>query len=155
MIRVYRIAPEKYKTDLSGTGAKLFGGRWNMVDHPAVYASYSRALSILELLVHANAAQLNATAYEMLTIELPSEPKLHIELPHNALMPAWSSMENLKYTQEYGTRILTENKYLSITVPSALVYEEKNIVINPRHDQISKVRIVDNRIFRLDGRWKK
>ena len=49
---VYRIAKTKHITDLNGTGAKLFGGRWNEKGTPLVYTSSSISLAILESLVH-------------------------------------------------------------------------------------------------------
>ena len=51
---VYRIADRKYKDDLSGTGAKLIGGRWNSPGLPALYTSEHASLATLEIIVHVN-----------------------------------------------------------------------------------------------------
>jgi RES domain-containing protein len=49
---VYRISKTQNIKDLSGTGARIFGGRWNNKGVPLIYASESRALATLEYLVH-------------------------------------------------------------------------------------------------------
>ena len=49
---VYRISKTKNIKDLSGTGARIFGGRWNNKGVSIIYASESRALATLEYLVH-------------------------------------------------------------------------------------------------------
>ena len=53
VIRVYRITRQKYQdTFLDGKGAATFGGRWNQVGIPVIYASESRALAVLEILAN-------------------------------------------------------------------------------------------------------
>ena len=52
MITLYRFAHEKYKDDLSGDGARLFGARWNSKGNPVVYTSNAISLALLELLIH-------------------------------------------------------------------------------------------------------
>ena len=51
---VYRLGGTKYATDLTGEGARLFGGRWNNEGTPCIYTSQSRALAILEYTVNIN-----------------------------------------------------------------------------------------------------
>ncbi len=52
MIKLFRLAASKHISDLSGTGARIYGGRWNHPGYPVVYASASRSLAALEFLVH-------------------------------------------------------------------------------------------------------
>jgi|GEM_PF-4679954 len=52
---VYRIAQTKYAQDITGSGAKKYGGRWNRPGVAALYTSQQRSLCMLELLVHFNA----------------------------------------------------------------------------------------------------
>ncbi|HLR38131.1 MAG TPA: RES family NAD+ phosphorylase, partial [Chitinophagaceae bacterium] len=52
MKALYRIAKCHYIDDLSGTGAKTYGGRWNSKGHPVIYTAGSRSLAALETLVH-------------------------------------------------------------------------------------------------------
>ncbi|MCA9448346.1 MAG: RES family NAD+ phosphorylase, partial [Candidatus Omnitrophica bacterium] len=51
-MEVFRVAREAYKTDLSGTGARINGGRWNSPGKAVLYTSENRSLAILETLVH-------------------------------------------------------------------------------------------------------
>ena len=52
MIQLFRIAAAEHIRDISGTGARMYGGRWNNTGYPVVYASGSRSLAALEFLVH-------------------------------------------------------------------------------------------------------
>ena len=49
---VYRLANGEFTHDLSGKGAKLYGGRWNSFGLPAVYTTEHISLAVLEILVH-------------------------------------------------------------------------------------------------------
>ena len=49
---VYRITKSPYRKDLSGMGAKLYGGRWNSKGIPLIYCSESRALAYAEVAIH-------------------------------------------------------------------------------------------------------
>lgn len=48
---LYRIAEEQFARDLSGAGARLYGGRWNPKGVPMLYTAESVALAALEVLV--------------------------------------------------------------------------------------------------------
>ncbi len=49
---VFRLAAEKFKDDLTGKGAEIYGGRWNPVGCALLYTSQSRALANLEIMVN-------------------------------------------------------------------------------------------------------
>ena len=55
-MRVYRIAKTKYIRDLSGTGARMYGGRWNKKGVGILYTSENRALATVEYLVHVSSS---------------------------------------------------------------------------------------------------
>ena len=44
---VYRFAHPKFAHDLSGTGARLKGGRWNTAGTPVIYTSECISLALL------------------------------------------------------------------------------------------------------------
>ena len=49
---VYRISNTRYSDDISGTGAKLHGARWNSVAVPMLYTAEHISLAVLEMLVN-------------------------------------------------------------------------------------------------------
>ncbi|MBK7637232.1 MAG: RES family NAD+ phosphorylase [Saprospiraceae bacterium] len=69
-MEVYRICRSKYSNDLSGEGAKLYGGRWNRPGIAALYTSESRALALLELIVHFNSANALCLDYDFLALSI-------------------------------------------------------------------------------------
>lgn len=126
---VHRIALTEYN-DTSGTGAKLFGGRWNLPGHPAIYAGSSISSSLLERLTID--PELFSTdrliKYSVMEIQIPEElifsPKID-DLPSN-----WNQLPPSKTSQEFGTKLLTSNT-LCIAVPSVVDPTSLNFVINP------------------------
>jgi len=147
---VYRITREKYQHDISGTGSKIHGGRWNPIGMKALYASESKALSILELLVHTR-KDLVPPRYKMLLIKIPYE---HIEKIKGIknLPKDWRKNPPLDELKEMGEEMLVNQNNLVIKVPSRIIPSEFNIVINPNHKDFKKVKIKDIEDFELDER---
>ena len=69
---IYRLATEQYIEDLSGTGAKLFGGRWNTAGMPALYATENISLALVEILVRTDKT-LMPPDYMLLKLEIPDQ----------------------------------------------------------------------------------
>ena len=67
---IYRLCNEEYKDDISGTGAKLAGGRWNSIGVPVLYTSEHISLAVLEILVNTN-TNLIPLSYYLFKIEVP------------------------------------------------------------------------------------
>src|SRR4030095_12072114 len=148
---VYRIGKRKYARDLSGLGAKLFGGRWNHEGTPCIYTAETRALSLLEYSVRINIEAL-PRAVKFTTIEFPNNLVYEIrrsELPNN-----WRDWPHPKVTRDFGNILLIENKHLVLKFPSALVPEEFIYVINPAHQSIDQVLIRKVTDFRVDARLR-
>ncbi len=149
---VYRITKSKYQDNLTGEGARLYGGRWNPKGLPALYTSGSRALCILELLVHTRLGQM-PPALTMLTIEIPSKFSRKIEeVDPNILHPIdWKN--SIHATQAIGQHIFKENK-LGIKAPSAIVEQEYNFILNPQSKNFKEIKIVQRESVHLDRRLK-
>jgi len=148
---VYRITKRKYKYDLSGKGAELFGGRWNPVGTPALYTSESRALCILELLVH-TPKELTPPTYIIQSIEIPRKLERYIsKLDVKNLDSDWNSLQYPEWTESKGLEYFKKEK-IAIVVPSSIVSFEFNIVLNPRHKNYKDVGIQNTEEFDLDGR---
>ncbi|MEM1319584.1 MAG: RES family NAD+ phosphorylase [Bacteroidota bacterium] len=151
-MEVFRITKEKYKADLSGKGAELFGGRWNPVGCPALYTSESRALCALEILVHTSKDFL-PPKYIIQTIHIPR--KLEKEIAHIASknLPAnWDLIQHDESTEELGLRYFKEKNKLGIKVPSVIIQQESNIILNPLHPLYHKVKIIGTTGFHIDRR---
>lgn len=147
---VYRLTKKKYRNDLSGKGAELFGGRWNPIGVPALYSSESRALCILEFLAHTPKNIIPPKIY-LLSIEVPERYYVKFEVAI-ALPSNWNSLETNELTQEYGRLRLQKSDCLGFIVPSAIIEQEKNIILNPICKIFDKIKIVDSIEVNIDER---
>ncbi len=148
MITVYRFAPERFSADLSGTGAKLYGGRWNSIGVPAVYTSFSISLALVELFIHKN-------TYDEILInhlmEITITDSISTKIDYTKLKQNWQNDES--YCQYIGNQFLTAQTAIGISVPSAIIEQENNLVLNPlSKDFNKKVKIKKVKPFVFDGR---
>lgn len=150
-MELYRIAQEKYATDLSGNGAKRYGGRWNSEGVFALYTSSSRSLALLETLAHTSAALLEEKIYLLVTLSIPASLKPEI-MALDKLPREWDSRDQLTGTQRAGDLFLQKQKSLLLAVPSVLMPEEWNYVLNPLHPDMRKLKITHQRRMRFDKR---
>jgi RES domain-containing protein len=147
---VYRITNEAYKNDISGNGAALFGSRWNSKGIYLLYTSQSISLSILESLVHLKRKEIPPTQY-LLYIELPDAKEV-AEISYKKIKKGW--YEELEYTQWIGDQFIQNKQNLFMKVPSAIVPQESNILLNPLHNEFKKVKIIESELLQLDKRLK-
>jgi RES domain-containing protein len=145
---VYRLATETYKNDLSGNGAKLFGGRWNSIGLPVIYTTENISLAVLEILVRADPYSIPLT-YHLINIEIP-DSILPLIITSAKLKAVWK--DDIGYTQWMGDEFIKSNNGLLLKVPSAVVDQENNFILNPRHADFKKVRIVGVKKFMFDKR---
>ena len=145
---VYRISDCKFITDLSGRGAAMYGGRWNSKDTYIVYTAQSRALALLEAVVHIG--KIPEAGYCMATIDIPDNS---IEsFPLEKLPPGWYTNPSPNYLKAIGDNFINANKYLALEIPSVLMMEEHNYLLNPLHPAFGKVRIIAERRISVDER---
>ncbi len=145
---IYRIASTNFINDLSGTGAKMYGSRWNSAGIPMLYTGEHISLCVLEALVHVQHKKF-LTGISLIDIELPAIPGMN-EIEITKLKHAWR--EDDSYTKFIGDEFVRSNNSLIMKVPSAVVEEEHNFLINPLHSDFKKVKIVNSRIFKTDKR---
>lgn len=144
---VFRFTPEKYSGDISGEGASMFGGRWNSIGFPIVYTSINISLSLLEILIYSASYDQIQNNF-LVRIEVPDTTIPVIS--ETALPKKWQSeKEHCRYI---GNEFLTQKKTLLLKVPSAIIPEENNILINPLHPEFKKVKIASAKKFEFDGR---
>jgi RES domain-containing protein len=128
--------------DLSGEGARMFGGRWNKPGMPMVYLAEHPALAVLEVRVHLDLPyELLPDDYVLMRVDLPSAPLFVYSVPDD--------------TAATGTEWLKGGSSPAIRVPSVLMPHAWNILLNPRHAASAEARIVDAERFRFDPRlWQ-
>lgn len=146
---VYRIAAQQYIDDRDGIGAKLFGGRWNYINTPCIYTSEHISLALLEKFVHANASE-NMTNIALLKIELPDDEELILNVDLTKLKTDW--VKDIDYTQWLGQQILDDYSVLAFSVPSAIIPEERNIIINTSSKYYKYAKFLDKQDFSTDYR---
>lgn len=148
-MRGFRIVSPRYAaTALSGEGARIYGGRWNEPGWRCVYAAESRALAVLELLVHLTGRS-RGLAYRLLTLEIPDGSVSRLE----SLPEGWNGTPPGSLSQRLGTEWLRRGKTAALRVPSVLIPEESNLLLNPETEDFSKIRVVAERDFQLDLRF--
>jgi RES domain-containing protein len=147
---VFRLCKLKYSKDLSGRGSEISGGRWNSKGVALLYCSESRALCTTEIAVHTSLG-IVPTDYEMISIEIPENIK-HKEIDINLLPYDWKNFPPTHYTQTFGDDFVKEGKYLILKVPSAVVDGVYNYLINPKHKEVKKIKIVEIKTFYFDSR---
>jgi RES domain-containing protein len=148
---VYRISSRKYANDLTGEGARLHGGRWNHKLTPCLYAAATRALAILEYSVNVNIDDI-PRALSIVSFEIPDDNMLILE--QSQLPGDWRQAPAPSSTKDFGTALLKQNQYLAIQIPSVIIPEEYNYLINPLHPEIKNVRIINMKDCAYDVRIK-
>src|SRR6187431_27969 len=145
---VYRISNSLYSSDLSGTGAKLNGARWNSKGIPMLYTTEYISLALLEMLVHTQFTDY-AIGLDLVYIQFPDNADIkEITLPK--LKANW--IEDDDYTKFMGDEFIKSKLHLILKVPSAVVQEEHNFIINPVHADFKKIKISKTKSFRPDKR---
>lgn len=147
-MELYRLGSCKFSADTSGEGSRLFGGRWNTIGVPAIYFASSRALAVLEVLVHLPPALLPSD-FCMAIFKLETTS---FEITQNQLPTGWNTFPFLKQVQLIGNAFFKESKHLLLKVPSAVVEGEFNYIMNPQHPEASQLTLLNKAQFTFDNR---
>jgi RES domain-containing protein len=150
-MQVYRVGALKFSGDLSGEGAKLFGGRWNHKTIPCIYTSQSRALAILEYTVNINIDEV-PRALSITTFEIPESAIKLItaeKLPGN-----WKESPAPSSTKDFGSALIKSLSFPVYKIPSCLINDEYNFLLNPMHPQKKLFKILEIKDFVYDVRIK-
>ena len=149
-MRIFRIAKTRYIDDLSGEGARLFGGRWNKVGDAMLYFSQNLSLSLLEIIVHVDYAELPLD-YSFIEVEIPDSSIKTIQ-SIDFIKPKWSTEAAVNQLQLFGSNWLKKNEGLAMKVPSAVLSQEHNILINPSHKDFGKLKVIRTEKMDFDPR---
>ncbi len=147
-MRVWRIA-NRNRVKLDGAGASRSGGRWNSKGVAVVYASGTLALAILEKLVHVD-IDLLPVGEVVLEIDVPDA--LISAFPPRRLPRGWRRTPASAATQRLGDSWVRAGGSAVLAVPSVVVPSELNYLINPSHQDASRIRVMRRRPFAFDPR---
>ena len=154
-MKVFRIEREKYlETTLKGIGAALTEGyRWNSLNTYLVYTAESRALATLEVSVHLDLSEDLPTDRYYVEIDIPDDITI-FELKIEDLPDGWDSKPPILETQFIGDDFVKEKSAAVLKVPSSIVQQEFNYLINPNHPDAERIAVVSASPFIFDIRMQ-
>jgi len=146
---VYRITLVAYADGLFASGNPA---RWNSKDIKVIYTAGSRALACLENVVHRSSRGLQGN-FRTLLIEIPDHLKMTV-IDRKALPLHWYHFASMPYTQHLGDEWVKSQASAILQVPSVIIPEEQNYILNPAHKDFSKIKYLGNEPFEFDSRIK-
>ena len=149
-MEVFRVAPIRFLHELTGIGARVYGGRWNHKGTAMIYTSENRSLATIEYLVHLPLS-ISPTDLGIACIEIPNRIKPK-QISISSLPKNWKKYPSPPKLASLGTSWVLSNKSLLLRVPSAIVKDDYNILINPSHADMDSVTIKQSEGFDLDER---
>lgn len=127
---------------LDGKGAEQFGGRWNNPGRPMVYTALEASLAVLEIRVHLD-----------LPFDLLPEDYVLVEIDTGgALVEDGRHLAELEDCAAFGDRWLAEQRSPLLSVPSVVVPQSRNVLMNPLHAQARAITIHHVHEWRFDSR---
>jgi RES domain-containing protein len=153
-VAVWRIAveaPAYAANDMTGSGAKSSGGRWNSVGTPVIYCASSIALAALETLSAIRTGSLPFNRY-LVRIDVPDEVWARQEML-NPLPGGWDAVPSGMTSRKAGDEWATSKRSALLIVPSVIVPDEHNVLINPSHADALKITATTIRKWIYDPRF--
>lgn len=135
---------------LSGEGAKRYGGRWNHVGVAVVYTSQSLSLAVLEYLVNLPITDLPD---DLVSVQIEISDDLpRTEITVKKLPDNWRTFPSVEELKDIGTDWARQAKVPVLVVPSVVIPNELNYLVNPLHPLSRGIKIVSVDPFALDTR---
>jgi len=137
-------------SDLSGAGAKTLGGRWNPIGMPMVYTTENISLAVHETIVHLRSVSLPLNRY-LVRIDVPVD----IWAARQILSPpvGWDALPYGMPSVQAGEAWLKSLASVLLVVPSVIIPEEANILINPQHPDAARLTATALRKWLYDARF--
>ena len=151
-MRVWRLCRRAHAAP-NGEGARRYGGRWNQRGTALVYTSASASLAVLEYLVHLDPED---APPDLILVPADIAPAVVIRELRIAELPAdWRSLPASDALARMGTSWARRLESAVLSVPSAVVPEERNYLLNPAHPRFRDIAFATARPFAFDPRlWK-
>jgi len=149
MPSLWRLYRTQHGPGLDGIGGIFADGRWHTLGERVVYFGGSAAIVVLERLAHTD-PDLLPDDLQLARFEF-AEPVVETKVEEFATLPAnWSQDENA--TRHIGGQWRQHGSSCLLAVPSAILLEEYNFVLNPEHPDANLLRLVRERRFAFDPR---
>lgn len=148
--RIYK--PRHSKTAFTGEGARLFGGRFNSKGIAIVYASESISLASLEMLVHLQSADILG---RYVLREAKFDSRLVKSVDKASLPSNWRDSPASPAVQKIGDDWVAAGTSAVLCVPSVIISDEMNFLLNPAHPDFAKITIGPERPHKFDPRLLK
>lgn len=150
-MKVYRITGKKHATDITGSGAAMYGGRWNKKGTPVLYTSENKEIALLETIVHIPQAFI--PSLDILTIEIPNDSIQEIKIKD--LSKNWANYPAPSILAEIVEKWIESTSSIALKVPSCIIYSSSNFILNCRHPEYNKIKIINHQVFHFDSRLRK
>jgi RES domain-containing protein len=127
-----------YQT-LDGAGGLYVSGRWHTRGHPILYCTLNPATALLETLVHIEIdSEDRLECFQVLRIEGPDSLSME-KVEADSLSPNWAV--DMSISQSIGDRWLGGGRSLLLQVPSVLVPETWNVLVNPQDAEANRLKV--------------
>ena len=153
MISAWRIVGANYKDKAyAGDGARIYGGRWNSKGVDVVYTAGSLALASIEMIVNLPAPKL-LQKYVRISARISLD--LVFDLSEADVPEDWNSRPISPSTRTIGDQWIKEQRSAVLRVPSIVVPDEYNYLLNPTHPDFAKIEIGKPIVYFFDPRLVK
>lgn len=146
----WRIAKKQFALDRIGIGARTYGGRWNAPGVAVIYAGMSPEISAMEKFVHTDGILPDDLV--LVRLDLPEDANLYYYCQEVDLPSGWDELPGSTAAIEFGNAFIKGGTHLGMIVPSAIIPEASNIIINPSHANFENVDMAIVRPFKFDSR---
>lgn len=152
-MRVWRLTQKRHaKNAFSGIGNRKAGSRWVPEGYLAVYTSENISLAVLEILVHMDVAHIG-DHYMLISVDIPNDVTID-EVDVASLPENWRNRYEDRELQSVGLQWVESASSAILKVPSAVVTNEQNYILNPIHSDFEKLSISEPMPYKFDGRLK-
>jgi RES domain-containing protein len=149
-MHLYRIAHKTFIDDLTGQGAKLYGGRWNTAGNAMIYSSFTIELAMLESLTHTTFSSLIKN-FGIISFEVSDKIPVN-EISINDLPKNWRTFPAPILLGKIGDQWLNGKTTLLMKVPSVLFPTSFNCLINPNHPDFRIIKVSEKTDINIDIR---
>jgi RES domain-containing protein len=144
-------APTYTANDLSGAGAKNTGGRWNSVGTALIYSATSIALATIETVLHMRGGDLPFNRF-LVRIDVPDDVWA-ARVVLDPLPGGWDAVPSGMTSRATGDAWVRSSSSALLLVPSVIVPDEYNVLINPLHPDVASISATTVKRWIYDPRF--